>query len=125
MASWIDGLSIAAIIFVGLALLTMIHRPAHAEDDIIERIAVAVRGSDLADAPHAAGLLRRIDAAALRACGFQEGMLAPVRAAIAHSSCHQESVARAVAALHSPLLDQVASGQVPVPERLAEQEVGQ
>lgn len=102
---------------LGLLALTALfaagfETPCHAspgdEDDVDERIAVAHRATDLTDPSGARNLLRRLDGAALQACGLMNGSSLPVREAIERSECHRDSLRRSVAGLGSPLLTRLA-----------------
>jgi UrcA family protein len=46
-------------------------------------------------------MMRRIDTAALEACGAQRGSFVEVKRAVAASDCHRDAVANAVAQLKS------------------------
>jgi UrcA family protein len=64
-------------------------------------VAVSRAGLDLAKPQDAQRMMKRIDAAALEACGAYPQSALGVKRAIAASSCHQDAVAGAVAQLNS------------------------
>lgn len=84
-----------------LALLTPV--VSYAADSAEDVVAVNVRYGDLdlGKSADAAVMLRRIDAAASQACGASDFSLKEYRLAVGRSSCHQESMSRAVAALNA------------------------
>jgi UrcA family protein len=64
-------------------------------------IAVSKAKLDLSNPRDAQRMMRRIDTAALEACGADVHSLTEVKRAVAASACHQDAVAGAVAQLHS------------------------
>ena len=65
------------------------------------RIAVPRGHLDMANPRDAQAMMKRIDAAALEACGAYPQSALGVKRAIAASSCHRDAVAGAVAQLNS------------------------
>jgi len=65
-------------------------------------VSVRYSDSDLAGPKAAADLLRRIDGAAMEACGAPEASLREYRWAVEKSACYNVGVSRAVADLNVP-----------------------
>ncbi|MBB2202530.1 UrcA family protein [Gluconacetobacter tumulisoli] len=109
--SWFEAVGVMVFILLGLIMLMLIRTPAAAQDqdEAIDRIAVHYTIDDLQNPAKARQLLGWIDRAALRACGDVAGESDTMRAAVAQSDCRRDSVLRAVARVHSPMLTQVAS----------------
>ncbi|NVN12539.1 UrcA family protein [Nguyenibacter vanlangensis] len=104
----VEAASIGMIIVLGLMVLMALHgRPAHGQEDETASTAVRVpyRAADIGDLPHARHFLRVLEHAALQACGDETASLGDIRAAVEWSDCRRASVARAVAQVHSPLLE--------------------
>jgi len=74
-----------------------------------ESVAIAVRHGDLnlTQSRDAAIMVRRLDTAALQACGASSFSLREVQQATRESACFKDSMNRAVAALGSPTVNAI------------------
>jgi UrcA family protein len=75
-------------------------------DAALEAVRVSYRDLDLTKAHDSAVMMDRLREAALQACGASRASLMEFRWATRRSACYKESLARAVADLHAPLLGQ-------------------
>ena len=62
-----------------------------------------------------AKMLKRLDNAAMEACGADEGSLSDYKWAVHHSDCHAISLNRAVAALDAPRLTELYQARLERP----------
>ena len=77
---------------------------ASRSDDTTVLVQVKYQDLDLKSARDAALLLKRLDNAALEACGASSFSLPDYRAAVRHSPCFGAATSRAVASIASPTL---------------------
>jgi UrcA family protein len=75
-------------------------------DAALEAVRVSYRDLDLTKAHDSAVMMDRLREAALQACGASRSSFIEFRRVTGHSACYRESLARAVADLHAPLLGQ-------------------
>ena len=77
---------------------------AMAHSDAATQVPVRYGDLDVSGASGAAVMLQRIDDAATEACGAPWGSLREYRLSVQRSTCHRQSMERAVAAVDSPVL---------------------
>lgn len=77
---------------------------AMAQTDTATQVPVRYGDLNVSNASGAAVMLQRIDDAATEACGAFKGSLREYRLVVQRSTCHRESMERAVAAVDSPAL---------------------
>lgn len=74
-------------------------------------VSVRLHDADLNNPGGAARVLRRLDTAALEACGASVGSLREYRLVVQRSTCHAASLDHAVAQLNAPLVTELYSGR--------------
>ncbi|GBQ12802.1 UrcA family protein [Swaminathania salitolerans] len=99
---------VIAFLVAGAGFDTRCHAAPEDEEEGAEALTVAYEAADLTDPARARKLLRRLDAAVLRACGAMNGIGLPVRDAIERSECHRIGLARSTTSLESPILTRLA-----------------
>ena len=78
---------------------------ASAGDSNATSVAASVRGLNLTQPADAVVMLRRLDTAALEACGASKFSLREYRDAVRQSACYRDGMSRAVADLGSPTVN--------------------
>ncbi len=81
----------------------------------INTVKVEYNDLDLSQPADAAKMLKRLDNAAMEACGADEGSLSDYKWAVHHSDCHATSLNRAVAALDAPRLTELYQARLERP----------
>lgn len=93
--------STAALLVLAAAPFATAASASASADSVTVSIAVSKAKLDLSNPRDAQRMMRRIDTAALEACGADTRSLMEVKRAVAASACHQDAVAGAVAQLNS------------------------
>jgi len=75
------------------------------------QVAVRYHDLDLNKSANAAILLKRVDVAAMEACGASPFSLAEYRQAVRRSACYQGATSRVVAALNAPTVTALYNNQ--------------
>jgi UrcA family protein len=91
-----------ALTFAAAASTAAVAAPA---SDQVRSVQVSYRDLNLSHTSDAQRLLHRLDRAAAEACGASTFSLREVQAEVRHTNCYRSSMDRAVAALHSPMVN--------------------